>query len=49
MIIIAIIIQRVDFLRNPLGFHTDLLYRDGGLTANREMGVGREREEKAGV
>lgn len=45
MIIIAIIIKRVDFLRNPLGFYTDLRYRDGGLVANREMGVGREGRE----
>lgn len=28
----------MDFLRNSLGFRTDLLYRDGGLAANQEAG-----------
>lgn len=34
----------MDFLRNPLGFHTHLLYRDGGRIAHREAGWPEWRE-----
>lgn len=46
--IIIIIISKVDFLRNPLGFHTDPLYWDGGRIANQEVGVGGGEGRQAG-
>lgn len=32
--------KSVDFLRNPLGFHIDLLSRDGELISNKKVVVG---------